>query len=86
MPEQGEGRPPRPVVIIESALIALALVSLWPLLWGYRETWHRVWLVLMLGVMVWVASRRVGRIRAAADHAKRMRDEMEKGRGPTTLE
>jgi hypothetical protein len=73
------------VVIIESALIVLALVSLWPLLWSYHETWYRVWLVLMVGVMAWVASRRVGRIRAAADHAKRMRDEMERGGRPPRL-
>ena len=83
--------PSRRVVIIESALIVLALASLWPLLWRYHSQWewarvslvlYRVWLVLMLGVMVWVASRRVARVRAAADEAKRNRDERERGGRP----
>jgi len=86
--------PSRRVVIVESALIVIALVSLWPLLWRYYSEWewarvwlmlYRVWLVLMLGVMVWVASRRRARIRAGADHAKRMRNEMEKGGRPPFL-
>ena len=86
--------PSRRVVIVESALIVIALVSLWPLLWRYYSEWewarvwlmlYRVWLVLMLGVMVWVASRRLARIRAGADHAKRMRNEMEMGGRPPFL-
>ena len=86
--------PSRRVVIVESALIVIALVSLWPLLWRYYSEWewarvwlmlYRVWLVLMLGVMVWVASRRLARVRAAADEAKRMRNEMERGGRPPFL-
>lgn len=87
--------PSRRVVIIESALVVIALVSLWPLLWRYyRPEWewdrvwlalYRVWLVLMLGAMAWVASRRMARIRAAADEAKRIRDEMERGGRPPFL-
>jgi len=85
MRTQGAGTPPRHVVIVESALIVIALVSLWPMLWDYKPMWYRVWLVLMLGAMAWVASRRVARVRAAAEHAKRMRDEMARGGRPPFL-
>jgi len=71
--------------IIESVLIVVALVSLWPMLWDYRPMWYRVWLVLMLGAMAWVAQRRLARVRAAADEEKRLRDEMEKGGRPPFL-
>ena len=70
---------------IETALILVALGSLWPLIVGYNSWWYRGWLVVVLGLMVWVAARRLGRIRAASDEAKRVRDEMEKGRRPPFL-
>ena len=81
--------PSKATHILESVLIVIALVSLWPLIWpgpmfvDPKGLWYRVWLVLMLGAMAWVASRRLARVRAAADEAKRLRDEMERtGRPP----
>lgn len=65
----------RRAIIAESALILLALASLWPLLAGYRPFWYNFWLLLMLAAMGWVAARRLRRIRAAAEEAKRKRDE-----------
>jgi hypothetical protein len=66
---------------LETVLIMVALVSLWPLLIEYEALWYRGWLLVALGMMVWVAVRRVGRTRAAAEEAKRKRDEMEKMQG-----
>ncbi|MFB3883315.1 MAG: hypothetical protein ACE149_18770 [Armatimonadota bacterium] len=77
--------PTRRMQIFESALIVLALVSLWPLLWEYKPLWYRVWLVAMLGAMVWLASRRIARTRSAVEEAKRKRDEMERGGRPPFL-
>jgi hypothetical protein len=77
---------PKATHTFESALIIVALVSLWPMLLGYERTWwYRVWLVLMLGAMVWVASRRLARTRAAAAESKRLRDETEKTGRPPVL-
>jgi hypothetical protein len=70
---------------LESVLILAALVSLWPLLTDYRAPWYRGWLIVVLALMVWVAVRRLGRTRAAAEEAKRKRDEMEKMRRPPFL-
>ena len=70
---------------LETVLILVALVSLWPLLLEYGALWYRLWLVVMLGAMVWVAARRIGRTREAAEEAKRKRDEMEKGGRPPVL-
>lgn len=70
---------------VETVLILVALVSLWPLLLEYKAAWYQVWLVAMLGAMVWVAARRMGRTREAAAEAKRKRDEMEKGGRPPFL-
>jgi|GEM_PF-1711043 len=70
---------------IESVLIVIALVSLWPIVIGYSELWYRLWLVVVLGLMSWVAIRRVGRVREAAEEAKRKRDEMEKSGRPPFL-
>jgi hypothetical protein len=49
--------------IIEWVLIILATASLWPWLFGYRATWY--WLVLIAAfiAMVWVAVRRIARVR-----------------------
>ncbi|MBN1459699.1 MAG: hypothetical protein JXA57_09175 [Armatimonadetes bacterium] len=66
---------------LETVLILVALVSLWPLLIEYRALWYRGWLIVVLAMMVWVAIRRLGRTRAAAEEAKRKRDEMEKMQG-----
>ncbi len=71
------------VEIVESVLIGVALASLWPVVLGYRALWYWVWLLAVLGMMGWVARRRLRRIRAAAEEAKRRRDEAaESGRPP----
>jgi len=70
---------------LESGLILVALVSLWPLLTGYGALWYRIWLVVVLGIMVWVARRRIIRIRAAVEEAKRKRDEAQRTRRPPFL-
>jgi hypothetical protein len=49
--------------IIEWVLILLALVSLWPWVFGYRPGWYRLVLVAALAAMIWVARRRIGRVR-----------------------
>lgn len=77
--------PAKVIYYLESALIIVALVSLWPLVAGYDTFWYRAWLVVVLGLMVWVATRRLRRIRAASDEAKRIRNELEKGRRPPKL-
>ncbi|MCJ7822640.1 MAG: hypothetical protein MUQ26_06125 [Armatimonadetes bacterium] len=73
----------RRMVIFESALIILALASLWPLLVGFHHPVYSLWLCAMLGAMVWVAVRRLKRVRAASEEAKRKRDDAERsGRPP----
>ena len=68
--------------LLESALILVALASLWPLLLGHDSAWYRLWLLAVLGMMVWVAQRRLRRVRAAAAEAKRRRDETGGPGGP----
>ena len=63
-------------------MIVVALVSLWPVLLGYRALWYSFWLILMLSVMAWVAVRRLRRIRSAAEEAKRKREEAERSGRP----
>jgi fatty acid desaturase len=70
---------------VETVLIVVALVSLWPLLFGFNAVWYWVWLTAVLAAMVWVAVRRFRRIREAAEEAKRKRDEMEKSGRPPFL-
>ncbi len=70
---------------VETILIVVALVSLWPLLLGFSVPWYQLWLALVLGAMVWVAVRRFRRIREAAGDAKRKRDETEKSGRPPFL-
>jgi len=54
--------------IIETILIFLAILSLWPWILGYRsELWSRLLLAAALVAMIWVAVRRVSRIRRARD-------------------
>ncbi|UCC67479.1 MAG: hypothetical protein JSV79_10155 [Armatimonadota bacterium] len=72
--------------IAESILIVVALASLWPLLAGYRPPWYTLWLLLMLAAMAWVAVRRLRRVRAAAEEAKRKRDEAERSGRPPWLQ
>ena len=73
----------RGMVIFESALIIVALASLWPLLLGFRHPVYSLWLCVMLGAMAWVAVRRLKRVRGAAEEAKRKRDDAERsGRPP----
>jgi cytochrome c-type biogenesis protein CcmH/NrfF len=72
---------------LESVLILVALVSLWPLLTRYGALWwYRVWLVVVLGLMVWVARRRIARTHAAVEEAKRKREEAQRGRRPPFLQ
>lgn len=70
---------------LEMVLIIVALVSLWPIIIGYHAWWYRGWLVVVLGFMIWMTIRRLGRISAAAEEAKRKRDEMERGGRPPFL-
>ena len=73
----------RRMVILESVLIIVALASLWPLLVGFHHIAYSLWLCVMLGAMAWVSVRRLKRVRAAADEAKRKRDDAERsGRPP----
>lgn len=72
--------------VIESILILVALASLWPYIVGYRETWYTVWLLAVVGLMVWVTTRRLARIRSAADEAKEKHDEAQRLRGPSKPE
>jgi len=52
--------------IIEWILILFALLSLWPWMLGYGDTWwSRALLIAALVAMVWVAVRRINRIRRA---------------------
>jgi hypothetical protein len=50
-------------VTVEWVLIFLAIFSLWPWILGHRELWSRSLLVAALVAMIWVAIRRIGRIR-----------------------
>jgi len=51
---------------IETVLIFIAILSLWPWILGYRtELWSRGLLIAALVAMVWVAVRRVNRVRRA---------------------
>ena len=73
--------------IIETVVILVALLSIWPLIIGYEwagSPWYRFgcMAVVLIG-MVWVTARRMTRIRGAADEAKRKRDESARsGRPP----
>jgi len=71
--------------IAESALIVMALLSLWPVILGHRSALYSLWLIVVLGAMVWLAVRRFRRIRAAAEEAKRNRDEAEQSGRPPWL-
>ena len=71
--------------ITESVLIVLALASLWLFALPQRALWHNfVWLVT-LAAMIWIAVRRLRRISAATDEAKRIRDEAERGGRPPSI-
>jgi hypothetical protein len=72
------------LVLLESALILVALFSLVPMLWvSPRPLLYDIWLGLMLIAMVWVSARRLGRTRVAVEEAKRKRDEAARtGRPP----
>jgi len=49
--------------IIEWVLIILAMASLWPWLFGYRAAWYWLVLIAALIAMVWIAVRRIARVR-----------------------
>ena len=70
---------------LESVLIVIALGSLWPVILGYHAVWYRFWIFAVLGMMGWVALRRLRRIRAAAEEAKRRRDEAKASSKPPWL-
>lgn len=74
------------MVLLESALILVALFSLVPMLWvSPRPLLYNIWLVIMLAAMVWVSARRVGRTRDAVEEAKRKRDEAARSGRPSGL-
>jgi fatty acid desaturase len=81
----GEGPIVKWLESIETVLIVVALVSLWPLLFRFNAAWYWVWLTAVLAAMVWVTVRRLRRIREAAEEAKRKRDEMAKSGRPPFL-
>jgi fatty acid desaturase len=75
------------VHIIETIIILVALLSMWPLIIGYEwaaSPWYKFgYLAVVLIGMIWVTVRRMTRVRAAADEAKRKRDESARtGRPP----
>lgn len=50
--------------LIETVLIFVAMLSLWPWILGHRrEPWSRLLLLAALAAMIWVAVRRINRIR-----------------------
>ena len=75
--------------MVETIIILVALVSLWPLVIGYEwagAAWYKFgWLLLVLAAMAWVTTRRMSRIRSAAEEAKRKRDEAARGGRPPCL-
>ena len=56
---------------LEWVLIFGALLSLWPRILGYREVWYQLSLLVVLAVMVWVARRRLARVRQGAQRDSR---------------
>jgi membrane protein implicated in regulation of membrane protease activity len=71
--------------IFESVLIVIALLSLWPVVLGYRGLWYDIWLLAALGLMAWVAARRIRRVREAAKESQRKRDEAQRSGRPPWL-
>lgn len=74
---------------LETLVIIVALCSLWPIILGYQwaqAAWYKLGLLaVVLAAMVWVTSRRISRIRAAAAEARRKRDEAERSGRPPWL-
>jgi len=68
------------LVLLEWAIIFVALVSLWPVVMGYHATWYRVYLVVIMVALLWVTRNRLARTRQAAAEARRRHDEIT-GRG-----
>ncbi len=56
---------------LEWVLIFLAMASLWPRILGYRELWYQLSLLGVLAVMVWVARRRLARVRQGTPRESR---------------
>jgi len=71
---------------VETMVIVVALLSFWPLIIGYpwaAQAWYKFGcLGLVLLAMTWVTVRRLRRIRAASEEAKRKRDEAARGGRP----
>jgi hypothetical protein len=74
---------------LETIVIVVALASFWPLIIGYpwaAQAWYKFGcLGLVLLAMAWVTVQRVRRIRAAAEEAKRRRDEAARSGRPPWL-
>lgn len=66
------------LIVIEWAIIILALVSLWPMVAGYHAIWYRIYLVVIMLALFWVTRNRLARTRQAADEAKQKHDEATK--------
>ncbi len=58
-------------ILLEWAVIVLALFSLWPVWMGYQALWYRGYLVVIMLILFWVARNRLARIRQAAAEAQR---------------
>ena len=56
----------------------LAVFSLWPWIAGYRTWPYRIALLVVLGLMGWVARNRLARTRKAADASARDRDRFQR--------
>jgi hypothetical protein len=49
--------------LLEWIVIIIALVSLWPVVIGYSPIWYKLYLVVVLGALIWVTRNRLHRIR-----------------------
>ena len=66
---------------MEWAIIIIALFSLLPAAFGYRQPiLYRVYLIIVMLALIWVTRNRVLRTRQAAAEARKKHDEMV-GRG-----
>jgi hypothetical protein len=51
------------LVLLEWIIIAIALLSLWPVIIGYSLLWYKLYLLVVLGALIWVTRNRLARIR-----------------------
>ena len=72
----------RKLILLEWAIILIALFSLLPVAFGYQQAvWYRIYLIIVLLALLWVTRNRVLRTRQAAAEAQKKHDEIV-GRGP----